>query len=75
MMLTDIGRFLRNLRLDNQELLYDMAIKLGISSAQLSSIETGKKKLRDIEFNKVVRLYGLSKLQINELEKLISKAD
>ena len=44
-MLTSIGRFLRKLRIENGEILKDMAEALGVSSAFLSAVENGKKKM------------------------------
>lgn len=41
-MLTEFGKVLRSIRISRHELLKDMADKLKITSAQLSSIETGK---------------------------------
>ena len=43
-MLTSIGRFLRKLRIDQGEILKDMAEKLGVTVSFLSSVENGKKK-------------------------------
>ena len=43
-MVNNFGKFCRKLRIDNDELLYDMAKKLGVSSAFLSKVENGKKK-------------------------------
>ena len=43
-MATKYGVFCRKLRLEKGELLYDMAQKLGVSSAFLSKVENGKKK-------------------------------
>lgn len=42
-MLTAVGKYLRKLRIDNSELLKDMAGKVGMSSAMLSAIENGKR--------------------------------
>lgn len=44
-MLTSVGRFLRTLRIDHGEILKDMADVLGVSSAFLSAVENGKKKM------------------------------
>lgn len=44
-MLTGIGKFLRKLRIDNEEILKDMADALGVSSAFLSAVENGRKKM------------------------------
>lgn len=43
-MITEFGKCLRHIRLDRGILLKDMANTLGITSAYLSSIETGKRK-------------------------------
>ena len=43
-MLTNFGKFCRKLRIDRSELLIDMAEKLNVSTAFLSSVENGKKK-------------------------------
>ena len=43
-MLTTLGRMLRKMRIDNGELLRDMAERLHMSSAMLSAIENGNRK-------------------------------
>lgn len=40
---TTLGKELKKIRLQRDQVLYDMAQKIGMSSAMLSSIETGKK--------------------------------
>lgn len=42
-MLTELGKQLRILRLDYNEILKDMATKLNVTSAYLSAIENGKR--------------------------------
>lgn len=42
-MLTEIGKYLRKARIDRGLLLKDMAEGVGVSSAHLSTIETGKR--------------------------------
>ena len=44
-MITSLGTFLRRLRLAKGEILKDMAESLGVSSAFLSAVENGKKKM------------------------------
>ena len=44
-MLTMLGKFLRKLRIDRNELLKDMAGKLDVTVSFLSSVENGKKKM------------------------------
>lgn len=67
LMLTAVGKFLRKLRIDRGEILRDMATKLGVSSAFLSSVENGRKKMPDAWPEKLVDLYDLSPEQANEL--------
>ncbi len=40
---TELGKELRRLRIDQDERLFDMAIRLGLSSAFISNIESGRK--------------------------------
>ena len=39
-----LGKFFRKLRIENGEVLYDMAMKLEVSSSFLSRVENGKKR-------------------------------
>ncbi len=41
-MATALGRFLKKLRLDNDELLFDMAKKIEMPTSTLSAMETGE---------------------------------
>lgn len=68
--MTNIGKFLRDLRIEKQELLYDMARKMGIGSADLSAIETGERPLTLIEIGKVINKYNLNKNQEGKLRQL-----
>lgn len=70
-MLTSIGKFLRKLRIDNEEILKDMAEKLGVSSAFLSAVENGKKKMPEGWSEKLKNLYSFSPEQEEELQKAI----
>lgn len=67
-MLTEFGKILRKLRIDNQELLKDMATKLGVSSAYLSAVETGKRKIPPEWILTIEREYKLDKNAVVELE-------
>ena len=67
-MLTEFGKILRKIRIDNQELLKDMAKKLGVSSAYLSAVETGKRKVPNGWVTKVANLYVLDGESKDELE-------
>ena len=71
-MLTSIGRFLRKLRIDNAEILKNMADKLGVSSAFLSAVENGKKKMPENWTEKLSVLYNFSEDQSDSLQKAIA---
>jgi len=60
---TPLGRFLRKVRIDEHELLKDMATKLDVSVAQLSAIELGK---RSINTDVVTRIKEVYKKYIND---------
>lgn len=71
MNVTSIGKFLRKLRIDNCEILKDMADKLNVSSAFLSAVENGKKKMPHKWKEELSVLYSLTAIQIEELENAI----
>lgn len=73
-MLTEFGKFLRKLRLDHQELLKDMALRLDVSAAFLSSVETGKKSVPPKMKTDIISLYGLNSHQLQEMEKTIERS-
>lgn len=70
-MLTSIGKFLRKIRIDHEEILKDMAEKLGVSSAFLSAVENGKKKMPETWFEKLKNIYSFSPEQEEELQNAI----
>ena len=59
-MLTEFGKALRKIRIDRQQLLRDMADKLGVSSAYLSAVETGKWRIPQDWVSKIASIYSLS---------------
>jgi len=66
-----LGIMLKRLRLDNKdEKMKDMATKLGVSMAFLSSVENGKRKMNDEMYRKLIENYKLDKEQIEELDYL-----
>lgn len=71
MNITDVGRFLRKLRIDRGEIMKDMAGKFGITPAYLSAIELGKRPLPKDFLVKVLEAYSLSEFEIKALEKAI----
>ena len=58
-MLTELGKILRKIRIDRQELLRDMADTLGVSAAYLSAVENGKRKAPVIWAEKIIQSYDL----------------
>lgn len=73
-MVNNFGKFCRKLRIDNNELLYDMAVKLGVSSAFLSKVENGRKKPPQEWMEKLIHLYNLDNKQIDELDQYMFEA-
>ena len=71
MKMTQLGLFLRQLRMENDELLLDMARKLNTLPPKISSVEMGKAtmpiKWRDI----IIKEYGLDREQIRVFDSLI----
>lgn len=59
-MLTEFGKLLRKIRIDRQELLKDMASVLGVSSAYLSAVETGKRRIPADWIPVIMNKYSLS---------------
>lgn len=66
-MLTQLGKFLRKLRIDRGELLKDMADNLGMSSSMLSSIENNNRRAPGDFVSRVERAYQLTAAQAQEL--------
>lgn len=73
-MATTLGVFLRKLRLANDEILKDMAKNLGVSSAFLSAVENGKKKMPNNWERKLKEVYSLSTIQIEELRRAVMES-
>ena len=55
--LSDLSKFLKKLRIDHSEFLGDMADKLEISAAHLSSVESGRKTVPADFADKITALY------------------
>ena len=58
-MLTDFGKLCRKMRIDRNELLADMAEKVGVSPAFLSAVENGKRNVPDALMEKLKEEYRL----------------
>ncbi|WP_332061118.1 XRE family transcriptional regulator [Bartonella sp. CB74] len=68
-MLTSFGKSLRKLRIDRVERLFDMAKKIGVSSAFLSSVEIGKKPIPSKMEEKIIEIYNLNQEVADLLRK------
>lgn len=68
-MLTEFGKYLRKLRIDRQEILKDMADKLHVSSAYLSAVETGKRRIPHKWVENISELYSLNAQDSYELQQ------
>lgn len=73
-MVNSFGKFCRKLRIDNGQLLADMAGKLGVSSAFLSKVENGGKKPPAAWRNEIISLYRLDEKKIAELDDCLFEA-
>ena len=74
-MLTDLGRFLRKLRIDRNELLKHMAQKLEVSVSFLSAVENGNKKMPSEWNQRICTLYDLDSQQQVEFTEAIAKSE
>jgi len=74
-MLTGLGETLRAIRQKHFELLLDMAQRLEVSSAFLSSIEHGKKKPPADFFDKIKNLYELHPSTLKKLQQEIDRSN
>ncbi|MGG1598880.1 helix-turn-helix domain-containing protein [Paenibacillus naphthalenovorans] len=73
-MLTQFGKFCRKLRIDNGELLKEMADKLGVTSSYLSAVENGKRNVPHDWLETITDLYSLSQIQKKELNEAIEES-
>lgn len=71
-MLTEFGKELKKIRIDNDQVLKDMANSLGITASYLSAIEHGKREIPTDMINKLVKQYVLDSNTIKKLESAAS---
>lgn len=74
-MVTDLGKFLRKLRTDNNERQADMAYRLGYHQTSLSYIERGNRKITSQLEDNIIKRYRLNEEQIKEFKKVIFKTE
>lgn len=67
-MVTEYGKFLRKVRIDECETLKTMSEKLGVTSAYLSAVENGKRNIPQKWFQSIHDIYNLSNEQIQEMK-------
>lgn len=70
-MVIDFGKFCRKLRIDNDELMKDMAVKLGVTSSYLSAVERGRRKIPTEWAEQIAENYELTEQQTKELTNLL----
>lgn len=73
--LTQLGKFLRKLRIDRGELLRTMAENLGISMSFLSSVENGKKSMPSEWISKIPELYQLNDAQKLDFDQAVAESE
>lgn len=56
---TEFGKLLRKIRIDNDETLNDMGKRIGICGTTLSMIELGKRKIPSGLSNKIIKIYNI----------------
>lgn len=72
--MTEIAKFLRKLRIDNEQSLGDMADKIGLSAAYLSAIENSKRTAPESMKDSLFREYSLSEEQKLEFARLVAES-
>ncbi|NVF16235.1 helix-turn-helix domain-containing protein [Vreelandella maris] len=71
---TELGRFLRILRLNNAEIMKTMAEKVNISAAYLSSVELGKKAPSSKMLKNIEISYGLQGDELEQFHTVAAKS-
>lgn len=74
-MLTELGKYLRKLRIDHNELLKHMAQKLEVSVSFLSAVENGNKKMPSEWNQRICSLYDLDPQQQIEFAEAIAMTE
>lgn len=69
-MLTKFGKELRKIRLDRDELLKDMAQKLGVTVAYLSAVENGNRKIPESWLSILSKEYQMCDEEVEKLQRL-----
>ncbi|KRS21216.1 hypothetical protein AAY72_08995 [Alishewanella sp. WH16-1] len=73
-MLTPFGKEVRKLRIDQGLSLKDMATAIGVSSAYISAVETGKKNITDELVLSICKILHIDAEQMQERMKELAEA-
>lgn len=71
--MTQVAKFLSKLRIDNDQRLGEMAAKLAVSPATLSSIQNGSRSVTQKFRERLYKEYGLTEGQKEEFEKAVQQ--
>jgi|SRR5215472_10130021 len=72
--LTTFGKELRKRRIDRAETLFSMATQIGVTSAYLSAVETGRKRVSEDVFRRITGHFGLEMAEIEILKILADES-
>ncbi|MBO5478258.1 MAG: helix-turn-helix domain-containing protein [Clostridia bacterium] len=73
-MVNEFGKLLRKIRIDNGEILKDMADKLEMTSSYLSAIECGKRNIPNNLIPRLEKIYNLDNRMVLELQEAKQKS-
>jgi len=71
---TEFGKELRKRRIDRGETLYDMSNAINVTSAYLSALENGRKKISGSLFNKLIAHLELNSADTKKLRRMAEEA-
>lgn len=74
-MLTELGKYLRKLRIDQGINMMQLAGSMGLSTAMLSAIETGRKKVPSDFIDKLINVFADLTSERFKLEALMNLAN
>lgn len=74
-MITKLGVFLRKLRLDQGEILKNMADRLEVSTSFLSAVENGKKRVPQRWYEEIPKLYSFEESQTEQFLRAIADTE
>lgn len=72
--LTSFGQMTRKLRLDRDEFLKDMALRIGVTPAYLSAVERGRRNAPYEWLEALREGYGLTSDEMSELLRAVSES-